>query len=226
MSARRQPLRPDLTQLKHQAKDLLRAIRTRDPAAIEDFQRYHPTQIEPASAKLADVNSTFQTENLAMYPSASWRRAVASTALVGVISLCGRVTPVLAQTSADSASLTASLEHYARLMRRMAHDSISVLFTPTGELAAPGRPPIVGPAAIDSFLHSFSAYRVLGDSMRQVSLAMRGDTAIQSGTFWQRVQVPAGDTVEVHGEFQAEWVRDGSGSWRLRRLGTAPPKEN
>ena len=36
------PVRPDLDQLKHQAKDLLRAIRRGDSEAIEEFKKFHP----------------------------------------------------------------------------------------------------------------------------------------------------------------------------------------
>jgi hypothetical protein len=43
MSNRRLPVRPNLDQLRHQAKDLLRAIRKGDTSAIEEFNQYHPT---------------------------------------------------------------------------------------------------------------------------------------------------------------------------------------
>jgi ankyrin repeat protein len=39
------PVRPNLDQLKHQAKDLLRDIRRGDPSAIEEFNKYHPKGI-------------------------------------------------------------------------------------------------------------------------------------------------------------------------------------
>ena len=39
MPERRLPVRPDLDQLKHQAKDLLMAIRRGDPEALEEFRR-------------------------------------------------------------------------------------------------------------------------------------------------------------------------------------------
>jgi hypothetical protein len=42
---RRLPVRPNLDQLKRQAKDLLRDIRRGDPAAIEEFNAYHPRPI-------------------------------------------------------------------------------------------------------------------------------------------------------------------------------------
>jgi hypothetical protein len=44
-SSRRLPVRPNLDQLKHQAKDLLRAIRHGETAAIEEFNAFHPRPI-------------------------------------------------------------------------------------------------------------------------------------------------------------------------------------
>lgn len=49
------PVRPNLDQLKHQAKDLLRELRHGDPAAAEQFQKHHLKNIEPSIAKLADA---------------------------------------------------------------------------------------------------------------------------------------------------------------------------
>ncbi|PYS71649.1 MAG: hypothetical protein DMF73_10330, partial [Acidobacteria bacterium] len=50
------PVRPNLDQLKHQAKDLLRAVRRGDKEAIEEFRRCHP---EPSRFALnADKMST------------------------------------------------------------------------------------------------------------------------------------------------------------------------
>ena len=52
------PVRPNLDQLKHQAKDLLRAIRQGDPAAIAELRKHHPKPgTEPADAKLADAQA-------------------------------------------------------------------------------------------------------------------------------------------------------------------------
>ena len=47
------PVRPNLDQLKHQAKDLLRAVRQGDPAAIAELRKHHPKSIEPAAAEIA-----------------------------------------------------------------------------------------------------------------------------------------------------------------------------
>jgi hypothetical protein len=55
MRDRHLPVRPDLEQLRHQAKDLLRALRRGDPAAAATLARHHPRLVEPARARLADA---------------------------------------------------------------------------------------------------------------------------------------------------------------------------
>ena len=47
------PVRTNLDQLKHQAKDLLRALRRGDATAAAELTKHHPEPIEPSNAKLA-----------------------------------------------------------------------------------------------------------------------------------------------------------------------------
>lgn len=79
------PVRPNLDQLRHQAKDLLRAIRQGDPAAVAELRKHHPKQppktIEPADAKLADVQATLARS----YGLASWPRLVTACRMTDAI---------------------------------------------------------------------------------------------------------------------------------------------
>lgn len=81
MSARRLPVRPDLDQLKHQAKDLLRAIHDGDPAAIAELRTHHPEQIAPAGARLADA----QLALARAYEAPSWPRLILACRLTDAI---------------------------------------------------------------------------------------------------------------------------------------------
>jgi len=81
MSDRHLPVRPNLDQLKHQAKDLLRAIRRRDPSALAEFNRYHPDPIAPTEAKLADAQLALARS----YEAPSWLRLVEACNLVDAI---------------------------------------------------------------------------------------------------------------------------------------------
>lgn len=81
MSDRHLPVRPDLDQLKHQAKDLLREIRRGVPAAIEQLQKHHPEKIDRASARLADAQLVLARG----YGAPSWRRLVLACRLIDAI---------------------------------------------------------------------------------------------------------------------------------------------
>jgi len=131
--------------------------------------------------------------------------------------------PVKIPSSGPSQEVDRALAHYRDLVLVMAHDSIAALFLSDGELSAAGQPTITGPAAIAAHLHSFAAYHVLANELVADSTRVAGDTAWQSGTYSQRVQVPAGDTVQVHGRFELQWRRVSGAGWRIRRIATRPP---
>ncbi len=81
MPVRHLPVRPDLDQLKHQAKDLLRAIHARDPEAVAELRERHPDPIDPANAKLADAQLVLARS----YDASSWTRLVQATQLIDAI---------------------------------------------------------------------------------------------------------------------------------------------
>jgi ankyrin repeat protein len=79
------PVRPNLDQLKHQAKDLLRAIRQGDAAAIAELRKHHPKQttkaVDPTAAKLADVQAALARS----YGLANWPRLVTACRMTDAI---------------------------------------------------------------------------------------------------------------------------------------------
>lgn len=81
MPSRRLPVRPDLDQLRHQAKDLLRAFRSGDPDAVEQFATHHPDAVLPATAKLADAQLVLARG----YDAPSWARLVLAYRIVDAI---------------------------------------------------------------------------------------------------------------------------------------------
>ncbi len=80
-STRRLPVRPNLDQLKHQAKDLLRGIRNGDPSAIKEFNTCHPEPNALGQAKLADAQLALARS----YDSPSWPRLVQACKLIDAI---------------------------------------------------------------------------------------------------------------------------------------------
>ena len=77
------PVRPNLKQLKQQAKDLLHAIRSGDQAAIEEFNQSHPSAstIPPDQIKLSDVQLALARS----YGISSWPRVVQACELIDAI---------------------------------------------------------------------------------------------------------------------------------------------
>jgi hypothetical protein len=81
MPKQKLPVRPNLDQLKHQAKDLLRAIHAGDAEALADLQTFHSAKIDPANVKLADAQLVLARS----YESPSWPRLVQACRLVDAI---------------------------------------------------------------------------------------------------------------------------------------------
>src|SRR5690349_12929064 len=83
MPARRLPSRPDLRQLRHQAKDLLRAFRRGDPTAIADFADHHPHRLDATTARLGDAQFVLARS----YGAISWPRLVGACDLINAVAL-------------------------------------------------------------------------------------------------------------------------------------------
>src|SRR5579864_7640001 len=74
------PVRPNLEQLRHQAKDLLRAVRAGETAALAELQKHHPEK-DGANAKLADMQFALARS----YGLPSWARLVTACRMTDAI---------------------------------------------------------------------------------------------------------------------------------------------
>lgn len=81
MPDRHVPVHPDLDQLKHQAKDLLHAVRRGDPDAVAEFHRNHPQPPEAALVKLSDAQLALARS----YGLTSWLRLVLACRMTDAI---------------------------------------------------------------------------------------------------------------------------------------------
>jgi ankyrin repeat protein len=75
------PVRPNLEQLKHQAKDLLRAIKQGEPSALAALKKHHPKAITPENAKLADAQLVLARS----YGLPSWQRMATACRMTDAI---------------------------------------------------------------------------------------------------------------------------------------------
>lgn len=80
-TARHFPVRPNLEQLRNQAKDLLRAIRAEEPSAVAELREFHPKAIDPSEAKLADAQLVLARA----YGLPSWPRLVVACRMTDAI---------------------------------------------------------------------------------------------------------------------------------------------
>jgi ankyrin repeat protein len=81
MASRHFPVRPDLEQLKHQAKDLLHAMRRGEAAALADLREFHPKTLDSETVKLADAQLVLARS----YGITTWPRLVTSCRMIDAI---------------------------------------------------------------------------------------------------------------------------------------------
>jgi len=75
------PVRPDLEQLKRQAKDFLRDIHDGDESAVDAFNSYHPQPVDPEDGKLAEAQLALARR----YGVSSWPRLKQACELIDAI---------------------------------------------------------------------------------------------------------------------------------------------
>lgn len=75
------PVRPNLEQLRHQAKDLLREVRRNEPAAVAEFHKHNPKAAELAEIKLADAQLALARS----YGLPTWVRLVTACRMTDAI---------------------------------------------------------------------------------------------------------------------------------------------
>ena len=115
----------------------------------------------------------------------------------------------------------AALAQYRALVLGMQPDKVALMFDASAELSQEDRAPVVGQAAISAYLNSFVGYKVLEYELAATGTTLKGETAIQLGNYRQTVEAPGGETVAVHGRFEARWSHQADGSWLISRLHTA-----
>jgi hypothetical protein len=81
MAKRHFPVRPNLDQLKHQAKDLLAAARAGEADAVADFEAFHPRLVATRDAILADAQLVLARS----YGIESWPRLVLACQMTDAI---------------------------------------------------------------------------------------------------------------------------------------------
>jgi uncharacterized protein (TIGR02246 family) len=116
------------------------------------------------------------------------------------------------------------MRHYGELVAAMDHSAIASLFTPDGEIAIRGRPPITGREAILKHLESFKDHRVESEEITTDSIDVHGAFGHVTGRYRQRVRLPSGRRAEARGAYAADWHREPDGRWYIQFMTTIPQK--
>jgi len=202
MAERHFPVRPDLEQLRHQAKDLLRAVRRGDASALGELARHHPAPVEPGRAKLADAQLALARS----YGIPSWPRLV----------LACRMTDAIWRDDVDA--VRALVARDPRLLHEMARGTERCNWGPPMTYAANlGRDRIIaalrelGARDLESALGRAILQSRIGTARTLHALAGRPRPS------WGAVMGPAeslgGEGLAFLLELGAE-IRDESGDWR------------
>jgi uncharacterized protein (TIGR02246 family) len=115
-----------------------------------------------------------------------------------------------------------AMQDYARLQAVADSDGLAASYTQDGELLEPGMEALSGREAIKKFLASFGDVRIEWASMTSGAIDVWGDAAVQRGSYAQRVTLPGKPAEEHRGRYVAQWSRQASGKWLIRRLMMQP----
>jgi hypothetical protein len=118
--SRHLPVRPNLDQLRHQAKDLLRDVRSGDSAALAELREHHLDPVEPANAQLADAQLTLARA----YGLPSWPRLVLACRVIDAI------------WNDDEAAIRELIRQHPHLLTEMARGTASCNWGPPMTYAA------------------------------------------------------------------------------------------
>ena len=114
--------------------------------------------------------------------------------------------------------IESAMKRYDHLLQKMDADSISLIFTPDGDLgdAAHGRD------SIKKFLSGFTNVKVLEQNSTSDSIQINADSSTQKGTYIQVDVLSPGDTARLKGDFTAKWVWNKNTGWLLQKITTKP----
>jgi hypothetical protein len=113
-----------------------------------------------------------------------------------------------------------AMKHYDNLILKLDADSISMLYTPDGNLGDIA----VGRDSIKKFLSTFKNVKVLSQTSTTNSINIIHDTAIQKGSYTQIDLIAEKDTVKVKGEYTTQWQWIKNEGWHIKHMVTKPIK--
>ena len=107
-----------------------------------------------------------------------------------------------------------AMNNYDSLIVKQNPAAIAQAFTPDGKLgtAATGRD------SIKSLLSRINGFKVIDQSSTTMGIQIRGDSALQNGTYIQRNVDANNDTVKVMGTFSCKWKWIPGEGWKIAKI--------
>lgn len=140
---------------------------------------------------------------------------VAAVLSIGITAATAGAPPT---NTKDRAAIESAIQRYAALIKANDAVGVSRFFAANGELLEPGMSALSGPEAVRTFLESFKNVRVESATMTTDSIEVFGASALQWGQYTERATLPNKPAVDLRGRFVAQWVRQPTGGWQIRRL--------
>ena len=124
------------------------------------------------------------------------------------------------KSSGDRAKeIEKNMLHYGDLLLRLEADSLANCFTAEGELRGEGQKPVIGQDSIRKVFKSFAGAHMLEYKITMKPTLFKSDTGVQEGSYFQKVIIPQGDTLELGGEYSTKWIKVDN-KWLLKEMYT------
>lgn len=126
---------------------------------------------------------------------------------------------ILLSCAADpKEEITEALHKYDNLLLKMNADSIAGIYAVDGTMGT-----IVGRDSIRNFLATFVDVKMMEQKSTSDLITMQGDTAIQTGSYIQKVIVKS-DTLILKGQYSATWIKQDK-KWYIQTMTTQPDED-
>lgn len=136
---------------------------------------------------------------------------------------CAHARPPGAQPATDAkAAIIATSRAFSAAYVGNDMNALGQLYTEDAVLLPHGRE-VRGRVEIQRFFTRKPPYRQVAHSMESANLDLRGDTAIDTGTWHSTVQRGDEPPNAASGAYLVVWVRDDAGAWRIKYDMWHPP---
>ncbi len=130
--------------------------------------------------------------------------------LIIILSSCSRI---------EVQSIDKHVARYNNLLLKIEGDSLADCYTIDGELAGENQNSVFGRDSIRKLFKSFAGVHILEYTSKADSTIFLKDFAVQKGTYFQKVIVASGDTLELGGQYESTWIKD-KHDWLIKKMYT------